>query len=515
VRKPSLVINAISNWLGLGVSIVIGFLLTPYIIHRLGTDHYGIWALIASVIGYYGLLDLGVRSAVTRYIARYASRGDYKALGEMVNSALAMFCLVGVFVIVATVFVAGPVTRFFFVEPTDFAIFKQVFLLLGIAAGLLFPCNVLAVVLIAHERFVIANLIRGTSNIIRAILSFVVLYTGGGLVALGWINLSMAVFEILANSIVVLVCFDYIRFSRKLVKKDSMMALLGFGTVAFAGKVGDLLRLKVGTAVVGRCLDMEFVGVYALATMLFGYLYRMNAACSGVTMPRLSALAGRNDEKKFQEAVMRYSIVSSTLVCGLGLVAFVLAKDFINIWMPENFADTNGSIVVFLILVVGLLPSLMSSVFWNALQAVRKHQYYAWQALIEGLVNVTLAIVLVGPLGIYGVALAAAIPSLVARLVVQPIYCCRIIRISWRRYMLQVVLSPLILFATGAVICRYCDVYFTAKSYPMLIVKGIAVLSIYATASYAFCLDNQTKQYIRTKLFGICNAFPLYAGDDN
>ena len=37
-QRPSLVINAVSNWGPLAVNFVIGFLLTPYLIAHLGKD---------------------------------------------------------------------------------------------------------------------------------------------------------------------------------------------------------------------------------------------------------------------------------------------------------------------------------------------------------------------------------------------------------------------------------------------------------------------------------------------
>ncbi len=64
--KPSLLINALSSWAGLGVNIVVGLLLLPFVVAKLGQTGYGVWMLVGSIIGYYGLLDLGVSSAVSR-----------------------------------------------------------------------------------------------------------------------------------------------------------------------------------------------------------------------------------------------------------------------------------------------------------------------------------------------------------------------------------------------------------------------------------------------------------------
>ena len=43
-RRPSLKINALSNWASLGVNIAIGFFLTPFIIRHLGKTGFGISA---------------------------------------------------------------------------------------------------------------------------------------------------------------------------------------------------------------------------------------------------------------------------------------------------------------------------------------------------------------------------------------------------------------------------------------------------------------------------------------
>ena len=65
MANPSLKVNALSNWVSLGVNVIIGFVLTPFIIRSLGKTGYGIWTLVCSFVGYYGLLNLGVGSAIT------------------------------------------------------------------------------------------------------------------------------------------------------------------------------------------------------------------------------------------------------------------------------------------------------------------------------------------------------------------------------------------------------------------------------------------------------------------
>ena len=68
MRKIEILKNVSSSWFSLGVNILVGIFLSPFILHRLGDTAYGIWILIFSVTGYYGLFDLGIRSSVVRYV---------------------------------------------------------------------------------------------------------------------------------------------------------------------------------------------------------------------------------------------------------------------------------------------------------------------------------------------------------------------------------------------------------------------------------------------------------------
>src|SRR5689334_13551071 len=87
-EKIRIIKNVSSNWFSLGVNVAVGFLLTPFIIHHLGDSANGIWILIFSITGYYGIFDLGIRSAIIRYVSKFAATGDKKELAKVINTNL-------------------------------------------------------------------------------------------------------------------------------------------------------------------------------------------------------------------------------------------------------------------------------------------------------------------------------------------------------------------------------------------------------------------------------------------
>src|SRR6516164_5380032 len=94
--------NIGSSWFGLGVSLAVGFFLSPYILHRLGDDAFGLWILVFSFTGYYGLFDLGIRSSIVKYVAQYTAANDHEGLARVINTSLFTYSCVALILLVAT-----------------------------------------------------------------------------------------------------------------------------------------------------------------------------------------------------------------------------------------------------------------------------------------------------------------------------------------------------------------------------------------------------------------------------
>src|SRR5712692_3971909 len=97
--KPGIVRNVFSNWGSYVIAMAINFFLSPYLVHHLGNTGYGVWTLILSLTGYLGLLDLGVRGAVTRYLAKFHTEADHEKASHVASSAMLIFSLAGLLAI--------------------------------------------------------------------------------------------------------------------------------------------------------------------------------------------------------------------------------------------------------------------------------------------------------------------------------------------------------------------------------------------------------------------------------
>src|SRR6476661_419195 len=80
--------NVLSNWFALGVATLVGFFLSPFVVHHLGNLTYGVWVIIMSLVSYMNLLDLGLRGAVTRFVSKGTAQGNHDDASKAVSGAL-------------------------------------------------------------------------------------------------------------------------------------------------------------------------------------------------------------------------------------------------------------------------------------------------------------------------------------------------------------------------------------------------------------------------------------------
>lgn len=430
-KRPSLKINAISNWTSLFVHIVVGFFLTPLIIRHLGQSGYGIWVLVGSFIGYYGLLNLGVGSAITRYIARYSAQNDAKSLNQTANTALVMFCVTGLLAIMISFLAAEPLARFFKIDAEHFAEFKRIVWILGVATGLSFPSGVFSALITARERYVAVNVVNIAATLLRTGLTVAILLAGYGLAGIAYPTLAATVLSIIAFIVLAKQIAPEFHVHPRLANFAVLKMLLVYGGFTVIIAVADILRLKIDSIVIGRMVGMAEVSVYGVAAVLIQYMLKVVASGMGVLTPRFAALDGAGNRQELQSTFLRSLSVSSFIACGVGLMALLFGRSFLFLWVGKDF---EAAVPVLSILAVSYMFALSQTPGIGLMYAFNKHRYYAAATIVEAIANVTLSILLAPRYGIIGVAMGTAIPMILVKFFVQPIYVSRIANIRLLNY---------------------------------------------------------------------------------
>src|ERR1700686_3479098 len=152
-RIPQAARNVIVNWLTYLVSGVVSLFLSPFIVHHLGNSAYGVWVLLVSLTGYLGFLDLGIRGAVTLYVARFHSEGAHEKSSYTISSACGLFITAGFLAVLASTLFAMFAIPHFDIPPTYSRSAQIVVVITGLNIALSLVSGVFGGVLVGLQRF--------------------------------------------------------------------------------------------------------------------------------------------------------------------------------------------------------------------------------------------------------------------------------------------------------------------------------------------------------------------------
>lgn len=402
--------NTFLNLIGRIVPLLVAVLATPFVIHHLGPDRYGLYSLALVVVGYFALFNLGIGPATTKYVAELLGKGEANGLPELVwTSVASQTCLGlvgGILLAAASPFLVEHVLKI----PVDLQPQAHlIFLIMAAALPIDFASGSFSGVLGASQRFDLLNVISVPSGVLNYLAPVVAL-----MLSLGLPTIVFSLVLVRAVSSLIMLVFAIrlhpalrrIRFDFGLVR-----SLLGFGGwVAAAGALGPLL-LYTDRFVIGTVVSIAAVGYYSVA---FNTLYRLQFIPTALTtslMPAFSSLQGAGDLSKTTALFVRGHKYIFIVITPLIFAAIVFAKEIFTLWIGGKFAQQVT--LPFQILAVGMLIGLMAPISGALIQGRGRPDLLFWIYLVEVPANTVFTFFLASRWNIEGAALSYSIRTII------------------------------------------------------------------------------------------------------
>ena len=489
-QRPSLVINAVSNWGPLGVNFVIGFLLTPYLIAHLGKGNYGIWVLVGSLLGYYGLLQLGVGAGIMRYVPFHIGRDDSRLTSEIVSTGLAIFLLVGLVILGLSLLAAEPIARFYKSGPELASLVR----ILGTAAAFACPMYILDACIRAHEHWIAANFVTIASAIARALGLAGCVYFGYGLVGMGYVVLVVTAFSMVLMCVVFVQSCPGIYLRPSLVKLSSAQTLISFGILTTIISLAYTLTLQGHSLIIGKVISMEAVAIYAVAVILIRNVRGVLIAPARVFWPRFAYLDGGNYSVEIASLFLRGTRFTAIFASGIMFITFVLGPSFISLWIEGDFREAYP---VLLLLAAGYLIECSQAIMGPFLGGTGRQGIQAIFAATEGVIGIGLSIFLTWQLGLVGAPLGFVIAIVLIRGLICPWYVCRLLNIRTIQYYVNCLLRPWLLLGTLTLAAYGIGVSEFVNGWLALISGVIMAGIVYLLCTYLLMLKHSEKRNLK------------------
>ena len=112
-------------------------LIAPFMLAKLGADRFGLWSLLSVVSGLYVTFDLGISSALTKFVAEFRAAGDHAALRAVFTRGAALYFALSVAFAAALALFREPLLDFFRVAPALRAEAGGALVAAGVSYGML------------------------------------------------------------------------------------------------------------------------------------------------------------------------------------------------------------------------------------------------------------------------------------------------------------------------------------------------------------------------------------------
>lgn len=514
------------RFVGMGVAILAGLYLTPFLFERLGANDCGLLVFVNTIVKFITMLELGLCNATSRHIAAAIGEKNTPRLLRFYNSGFFLYLCVGLSVIVISTLVSIYLYDFIeFVQktlaffgpgfvPDSFRNFgttdqfqRNIFLtrILMVLVSIQFAVGICIRVyesLISGSlRTEITAAIQLGIQIVRPILSIIILVFFPDIISVvfGGFCLTLAlvpVWYLTARTIV-----PDIRFSASSINWDTIKTLYKFSIFAFLAQSSAHLHLSISILVLTAFSGLEAVAIYSyVAFTLYTYGKDVVLNMTSYLSPVFAHLSVQKESESMRKTLFFAVKVATgaSIFIVFGLIAW--GQPFIERWMGPDKPEMLLAFPPLVILAIALLLEQSQSPTVEYLYGTATHRYYAFVNMIEAMIAILLFPMLVFYYGMTGIALGLLSANVVSRGILQPHFVCKVLKIpKWHYYALF-----LRLFFVGAicvVLPSIVTFLLVDKTFPRLFLVGGLSLVLYLPPYILFAFSKEEKDLVWHAVF--------------
>jgi O-antigen/teichoic acid export membrane protein len=490
--QPRILRNVISNWTAFAVTLIVNFFLSPFVVHHLGNTGYGVWTLIVSLTGYLGLLDFGVRGAVTRYVTKFHTLGEDDNASRVASSGLLLFMIAGLLAITVATVLAFLAAGHFRI-PTEYRGTARIVLLLAganIAASLV--GGVFGGIVVSQQRFDLLNGVDISVTGLRAISIVGALYSGKGLIALACIQLGFTLLRGFTSALIARHLYPTLHVSLSKADRTYLKIIFSFSFYSFLIAIGADLIYSTDTIVIGAFLPVTMITFFVIASNLLEYTRTLLTAISYTASPLASQLDARGDQKGLQEVVLTSCRFATAVALPVITTFLIRGGTFIGLWMGPQYVSLSWLVLRILALMMFFTPGVYPA--GAIMLGISRHKPLVLVRMGEGVANLALSVILVRRMGIIGVAWGTTIPGILFAVGYWPWFLKRTLGLNPLQYALSSWVRPWISIAPFAVLTYVIERKWRAGNLAIFFSQVAAALPVALIAIWFGCVERQHRE---------------------
>ncbi len=484
-------IGAILSYLSIGINIILTLIYTPWMIEKIGQEHYGLYTLATSLISFVAF-DFGMSAAVSRFLSKYRADGDTGKIGEFLSAAFQIYFLIDIVLLIIFLLLYLLIEVIYSgLTPDEVIIFKQLYLIIAFYTFISFPGMPLNGILTAYEKFIPLK----TSELLQRLLTV-------ALVVLFLLKGADVVYIVLANTLAGIVgllfriavvrksTYIYIKLKNKYI--GIYKEIFSFSIWSAIGNMATNLTYSLVPSIFAITLNSKAIALYSPASVLGSYFYSIASAVNGMFLPTISKYIAKDKEEEVTQLMIKVGRYQ-TFALGLIYIGYVCIGDiFIRLWLGDGFSES------YLCAVFTMLPLFFRYTQQVGNTAIIAKNYVKEQGKLFMLVTVIgniLVIIFSKNGGLIGGCIALSITTMLYVVGMNYIQLKKI-NIDLKKFYRECYSSALFPAVIVLILGRFIIAKMGNMELQWLIIKGMIIGILYVGLMWSMSMRRDEKAYI-------------------
>lgn len=484
--------GAILAYLSLFVTTIVTLVYNRFMTRMLGQSEYGLYSMVASVISYLSVLDLGFGNAIIVYTAKYRNEGKYEAEKKLHGMFSIVFIVMGLIVALFGLIFYFNVDNLFgaTMTATELKKAKIMMLILVVNLAITFPFSIYNSIITAYEKFTFQKVLSICVSLLGPIIMIPLLF-------MGYKSITMVIILSLVNLVSYICNFLYCRkklnitikfcgFDFKLLKE-----MLGYSIFIFLGVVVDKINWSVDNFILGAVSGTNQVALYSFASQFNSLFIALSSALSGVMLPKMAKMvSSKATDKELSNEFIKIGRLQYLLIF-LVLTGFILfGKDFI-VWLAGE--EYTISYYIALILIIPLSIPLIQNIGISIMQAKNLHKFRAILLFLIAIANIFVSIPLAKNYGGVGAAIGTSLSLIIGNIIIVNIYYQIKVGIDVISFWKEIIKMTVYLLMPFIIVLFLISIFDFTGILKMLIFGCIYVL-LYVIFAYFLVINDYEKK---------------------
>lgn len=492
-KKHQLIINLSASFVSYGVTLLIGFFLSPFIVQTIGVEANGFVSLANNFVSYASLITLALNSLAGRYITISLVKGDIKEANRYFASVYyANIAIASALAIVGTLVIIF-LEKLINIPANLVSDVRLLFICLLLNCLISVVGSVFSVATFARNKLYLESLRSIEANLARAliIVALFALFTPK-VTYIGVGSLFSGLYVLVCNLLYTKRLLPEVKIQYNYFDIRAVVELSAAGVWNTVNRLGQILINDLDLLITNLFISATAMGVLSLSQTVPNMIGGLMSSIVGVYSPNFTILYAEGKYTELNTEVKQAMTIMGIMTDVPIIVLIVCGEDFFHLWQPTQNAATLQALSL---LAVGILiVSGGLNCLYNIFTVVNKIKLNSIVVLVSGFATIGVVFLLLKftDLGIFAVAGVSTAISIIRNIVFTAPYGAHCLQQKWYSFY-PVIVKSVIYTSASALIGNLIVRRIVVTGWACLTVKSaiVCILSVVIAFLFFFSKDEQ------------------------